>query len=410
MKILQISYSNYLGGASRAVWRLHKCMSKNNINTDLMVINADKTISKKIFSPYNKLQYKIFFLKKILSSLFSKIFLPNRLSIQSCSLFQTNFYKFINSSSYDIINLHWICAETMSIEDIGKVKKPIVWTLHDMWPFTKTEHFTFNNDWKTIIDKKKNNISSFIQKIVLRRKLLNWKKKNFYIVGVSDWISNCAKKSLLFRNNKIVTIGNTLDFNFWKPIDKVSCKKYFNIPFNVKVFGHGSLGKSNQLLKGRDLLEKALEISNFKKTKAVILNFGDTNLNLNSEIKVINLGKLMSDKDILFFYNSLDFFINSSRLESFGQTALEANSCGVPVLCFNTSGLKDIIKNKKNGLCIENFNINKFAKGLNFFLNINKSDYKKMSNFSRKHVLKKFSYNAISKKYMNLYSEIKNNN
>ena len=58
----------------------------------------------------------------------------------------------------------------------------------------------------------------------------------------------------------------------------------------------------------------------------------------------------------------------------------------------------------------ENFNINKFAKGLNFFLNINKSDYKKMSNFSRKHVLKKFSYNAISKKYMNLYSEIKNNN
>ena len=48
----------------------------------------------------------------------------------------TNIHKKINKSNYDLINLHWVQGEFISIESIGKITKPIVWTLHDTWAFS----------------------------------------------------------------------------------------------------------------------------------------------------------------------------------------------------------------------------------------------------------------------------------
>ena len=106
------------------------------------------------------------------------------------------------------------------------------------------------------------------------------------------------------------------------------------------------------------------------------------------------------------FYNAVDFVVLPSRLETFGQTASEAISCGKPVVCFNTTGLKDIVTHKFNGWLSAMFDINKLAEGIDFFLGLSNSDYKKFSVNSRKTALKKFSYEIISKKYIKLYSEI----
>lgn len=404
MKILHISFSNYKGGASRAVTRIHQAMLKNKIDSSFLAQKIDWNISKKLISPFSKLEHLKSFIKRTVAHFFLKIY-KNELSIQSFSLFQSNLHKFINNSKYDIVNLHWICAEMMSIDDVAKINKPIVWTLHDMWPFTSTEHYTFDNTWKLGGYKKKIH-NFFFKKIVWYKKLIHWKNKNFFIVGVSNWISQCAKESFLFKNCKIKTINNTLDLNFWKPISKNISRKYFNLPNNVKILGHGSFGSANNLLKGRDLIEDSIKILNMNKKDLIILNYGEYVFSKNIGVEVVNLGVLTSDIDIRYFYNCLDVFLCPSRLESFGQTAAEAQSCGIPVLCFNTSGLKDIVVHKKSGLLIKNFDVLKFAKGIDFFLKIKNSEYKKMSNFSRINSLKKFSYTKISKDYLNLYKKI----
>jgi len=108
------------------------------------------------------------------------------------------------------------------------------------------------------------------------------------------------------------------------------------------------------------------------------------------------------------FYNSLDFVVVPSRLESFGQTASEAISCGKPVVCFNSTGLKDIILHGKNGWLAASYNIKRLAEGIDFFLELSDADYKKFSKNCRQIALKKFSYEIISKKYIKLYSEIIN--
>ena len=61
------------------------------------------------------------------------------------SILSSNWFKKINSSDADIIHLHWIQGEMISIDEISKIEKPVVWSFLDMWPFSGTEHYTYNN-------------------------------------------------------------------------------------------------------------------------------------------------------------------------------------------------------------------------------------------------------------------------
>ena len=46
----------------------------------------------------------------------------------------------INAGDAGVVNLHWI-SNMLSVADIGRLQKPIVWTLHDMWAFCGGEHY-----------------------------------------------------------------------------------------------------------------------------------------------------------------------------------------------------------------------------------------------------------------------------
>jgi hypothetical protein len=49
--------------------------------------------------------------------------------------------KEINNSGADIIHLHWVTDGFLTIESIGQIKKPIVWSLYDALAFSGSEHY-----------------------------------------------------------------------------------------------------------------------------------------------------------------------------------------------------------------------------------------------------------------------------
>ena len=49
----------------------------------------------------------------------------------------------INDYDPDIVNLHWVAGNMLSVNDIRKIKAPIVWTIHDHWPFSNGIPCTF---------------------------------------------------------------------------------------------------------------------------------------------------------------------------------------------------------------------------------------------------------------------------
>ena len=153
-------------------------------------------------------------------------------------------------------------------------------------------------------------------------------------------------------------------------------------------------------------------MSKYKK-KISVLTTGDFNefTTIDENIKIYNLGKIKDDKVLKYFYNTLDLIVVPSRLEAFGQTASEANSCGIPVVSFNNSGLKNIIVHKKNGWLAKPFNTQDLAKGILYILNLDKANYRKMQSHSIKNCIDNFSFKKISRQYYELYCKIiKENN
>ena len=78
----------------------------------------------------------------------SKLLRTDNSIIHSPALVPSRWPELINSSDADVVNLHWVQAEMLSIADISRIGKPVVWTLHDMWAFCGAEHYAWDNRWR----------------------------------------------------------------------------------------------------------------------------------------------------------------------------------------------------------------------------------------------------------------------
>ena len=93
-----------------------------------------------------------------------------------------------------------------------------------------------------------------------------------------------------------------------------------------------------------------------------------------------------------------------SRMETFGQTALESLACGTPVVAFKNTGLSDIVFHKKNGYLAEFLNEKDLANGINWVLN--NSLKNNLSINSRETAQTFFAEDVVFKKYNDVYCNL----
>tara|TARA_Y100000991_G_C21953461_1_gene340897 strand:+ start:314 stop:1612 length:1299 start_codon:yes stop_codon:yes gene_type:complete len=430
MNVLQICSSDKRGGAAIASLRLHQCLNYNShlkINSEMRVIrkvtNDDKIISK------NNIFHRIFFPKylSLINKIYRSSFATTNPATYSTALIKTGLGRELNNQKYynkfDIFHLHYLGDITMSIEEIGNLKKPIVWTLHDQWPFCGAEHYLDLNIMRKnqLIDKRY--YSSYsklsrleidygidINRLTWLRKKKYW-KKNFHIVCPSKWMEECACKSSLFKNFPIHTIPNPISTDLWKPISKYESRKILNISLSKKIILFGAVN-TNEERKGAKLLLKALKIlieiipKEFNKHLELVV-FGKykkkNRFDINLPIKFI--GELKDTNKLNMVYSSADVFVNPSIQESFGQTASEAHASGTPVVAFNTGGLKDIIKHLETGYLANPFDPKSLAHGIKWVLENEDRNFKLGLN-SRKRAIRNWDYSIVSKKYSELYNNV----
>ena len=257
-KVLHINFSSYRGGAARAVYRLNNSLNQSNLFLS-KVFSVDKNKRNKNYIFFLNSQRFLNFLKRICIFFIHKIEKYNykTQSHLSYNYFNCNFLlKFINSNKdFDIVHLHWINGEMLSIEDIGNIKKPIVWTFHDMWPFSGAEHISVEkNRW--INGYKIKSFFDFSAKTWLRKK--ETLKNAIQVVAPSLWIKNCVTIAKLTKKWPVTVIPNTIDTRVWKVKNKNALRNELQINKNAKIIMFSALGGGNEYHKGKDLLIKAL--------------------------------------------------------------------------------------------------------------------------------------------------------
>ena len=142
LKILHVGYSDNYGGASIAMKRIHEavCLFENFDSKVAVLVKNTKDVN------FYSLD-KIFFEKawsylrlRISYKLVGLLQKTDNLSGRSINIFPSSVVNKINKINADVVHLHWICNETIRIEDLPKIKAPLIWTFHDKWPLLGAEY------------------------------------------------------------------------------------------------------------------------------------------------------------------------------------------------------------------------------------------------------------------------------
>lgn len=404
-----MSNSDIIGGAGIATYRIHKALIKKGINSNLFVNNyysGDFTVI-----PPSNLTGKIASLiKPQIINPFKKILVTRNRTLHSLALLPSSWPRKINNSDTDIVHLHWIQNEMISIKDIGKIKKPVVMHTHDMWPFCGAEHLSFESRWKDGYHKnnRPDHESGYdLNKFIWRLKKKYWTKP-FHIIAPSKWMAECVRESSLMNNWPCKVIPNCIDTLNWLPLNKTFSRKLLNLPDDKPILLFGTFNSNNQFHKGFDLLKKSLNYLKEKNKDFNLVIFGQNQpkdpINLGG-FQTFYVGRLKDFYSLKALYNASDILLVSSRMESFCNTACEAHACGIPVVSYSVGGLKDIVDHKMTGYLANPFDIEDFAEGIIWTLNqINLNN--NLKNLARQKAIKNWDYSVISKKYKDLYEEI----
>lgn len=407
MKVLHISYADN-GGAGIAALRIHLSLLSNkklNIDSKMLVsskkTNYDSVLLKNSWEFYPKI-------RGLIGAKLSLLQKSTNPVIHSISFLPGDLHKIINNSDADIANLHWVQNEMISIEDISKIKKPIVWNLHDTWAFCGSEHYPLgfsDNRYKNGYLKNNRNINDKffdLDRWCWERKIRSW-KNDITIICASNWLADCAKMSQIAKNWDINVIPYPINTKIFKPHQKFVSKGLFKIPEAKNVILFGAVGGRKDFRKGFDLLKRAIQHVSNEIKDSVLVIFGESIKNsaqINIGIPVHSVGTISDQNLMAKLYSAADFMIVPSRMEAFGQTASEAASCGLPVIAFDCTGLKDIIDDDQTGFLIDPYKEKMMGEAIKKLI-LSKSIRELFGRNARKKVIKEFSFERIS----NLYKE-----
>lgn len=412
MKILHVNSVDSVGGASRAAQRIHKGLLNLNLQSEILV-QTKLTNDPSIIGPQNNFEKGMSLLCQFLDQSIIKNIYGRPKGYFSPALAPSSYLiSKINALAPDIVHLHWICSGLINIKHLPRIKPPVVWTFHDMWPFTGGCH---TSRTCTHYEKSCGNCPLLVTPNpkdvsykVLKKKKQFWQKLAFTIVTPSQWLADCVSRSALLKNRPVKIIPNGLSLDIYKPHDKTSARKAWNLPLEKKLILFGAISAFTDNNKGFTLFCEAID-----KLKSDFL--GDTGIILFGAEKpakiydfglpVYYLGQLHDDIALALLYSAADVMVVPSYQESFGQAASEAQACGCPVVAFEGTGLSDIVIHRESGYLAAPYKADDLSLGIQFVITDSERQ-KKLSSRARKKSADSFDIEIVAEQYKTLYESL----
>lgn len=414
MKILKINYSDTSGGAARAAYRLHKGLIDHGIDSD-MLVQQKYSDDPSVEACYgnSKIGFAYGSLRSSVNALMNKLQSSTNTNVHNTNWLPSGLHSQINKSNADIVHFHWIGSGMLSIREVSKIEKPIVWTLHDIWAFSGAEHYDdlqSPHRYEQAYTRKNrpSGYSGFdIDRWTWNRKMKHWSDKELNIVTPSKWLANCARESSLFGSKNIQVIANGLDLDLYKPIPKEWVRQILNLPEDKKKYIlFGAMSATSDERKGFKQLQKALKLVKGKDYHLLI--FGSEGYDqINFGLPTTYMGRLNDDETLAMAYSAADVMVVPSLQDNLPNTAVEAVACGTPVVAFDVGGLVDIVDHRENGYLAKPYDPEDLAKGITWVL-ADTDRVEMLSKNSRKKALLDFDIKKASQAYINLYNEILN--
>ncbi|MDY6784008.1 MAG: glycosyltransferase family 4 protein [Cyanobacteriota bacterium] len=412
MKVCLVSRSDNRSGAAAAAYRLHLGLRQSGINSTMLV--GEKTRNDTtIVSPENQWERKWVQLAPKLESVPVRFYRQRNRARFSTQWLSDRVANQIAKIDPDIINLHWICGGYLQIETLAQFRKPIVWTLHDMWPFTGGCHYSQTCDRYTqscgACPHLNSQFENDLSRWVWQRKARAWRNLNLTIVTPSRWLAQCARASRLFRDFPIEIIANSLNTRAYQPTDKCLAKKQFELPQDKQILLFGAILATSDRRKGYHLLKAAIEqISQTPQGDNIeVIVFGASQPSEDTQfaLKTHYFGTISDDAILSLLYSSADVFVAPSVEDNLPNTVMEALACGTPCVAFKIGGMPDLIEHRQNGYLAQPFAVEDFSKGVLWVLE-DKQRHSQLRKNARSVVEQKYRLQCQSQHYISLFERL----
>ncbi len=409
MKVLHLNHSDSIGGAAKFSQRLHNSILAMGEDS-YMCCSSVRLQNERIFRVNPTMSKNLSLLKaKVAQTLDSKVQLLEKTSIKSfksAGWFGAVSADWINRSDFDVINLHWINGGLISIKEIGRIRKPIVWSMLDMWPFLGAEHYTKEVEARGMIERfnggnrPKNDLGIDVCRISAHHKERYLSEKIIY-VAPSQWLADRAEKSQRLARVQIRVIPAALDTDLYSPLINHSRVDKKESPF---VIGYGGALSGR---KGWELFYKFLNTYNQELAGSTIIVFGSPISQAFSSpyYEIKQAGRVMDEEMLVSLYRQMDVLLFPSTLETFGLIAQEAQSCGVPVVCIRNTGTAEVIQHNKTGYAINGGEEELISILTRLKLDLNLRQLWRVN--ARKRALALWRQDIVAAQYLNLYQTLK---
>lgn len=410
---LLVSYWDTIGGAARAAYRLHKGLQQKGVESTILAglkLSGDPTVQD-VWLYRSALRRKILLKLERLPRRF--LFRQAPLTPWSTNLLPTLGAGVFNRSEHSLINLHWIGNGFVPISVVGQIRKPIVWTLHDMWPFTGGCHIADTCDrylcqcgrCPQLASGKEEDLS----RVLWRRKHHAWAAADMTVVGPSRWLTDCAHRSSLFNHCPVHVIPNSIDDTVFKPTAKLMARTRLGLPPEGPLMLYGAYDAVKDKNKGYPYLVQALEHlaghDSFSNMRLAVFGADGPPEGDAPPVPSRFFGTITDDHQLALLYSAADVTVVPSIQEAFCNAAAEAMACGTPVVSFDTSGLKDIVEHRQTGYRARCYDPRDLAEGIRWVL----SDPDRLAALgerARAKVQANFTMEQVAARYIELYQSI----
>lgn len=418
MRVLIINTTERIGGAAIAANRLMEALKDNGIKAKMLVRN--KQTDQVTVVPLKKSWRRIwqFTWERIVIWAANGFKRENLFAVDIANM-GTDITSLPEFRQADVIHLHWINQGMLSLGDIRRIidsGKPVVWTMHDMWPFTGICHYSGScekytgecHNCELLIKSHKHDLSSR----VYRKKEKLYAGANITFVACSHWLEAMAKKSSLLSGQTILSIPNAINTNLFRPRAKKFAREKLNLPLDKKLLLFSSM-KITDKRKGIEYLIEACKLLSrdypecSSKIGVVVMGKHSDQYNALFPFPTYKIDYVSNEKELVNIYNAVDLYVTPSLQDNLPNTIVEAMACGIPCVGFNVGGIPQMIDHLHNGYVAQYRSAGDLANGI--YWTLTEGDYETLSDAAYRKAVTTYSESIVAGQYIRIYNQITGN-
>ncbi|NIN67297.1 MAG: glycosyltransferase [Anaerolineae bacterium] len=422
MRILQVSTSDISGGAAKSAHRLHRGLLQLGYECRMLVRHKLST-DDSVFAVNPVNLEETFDEELLLGTVVQDHYINSHRTDVSNTLFSLPYPGYDLSTlplvqAADVINLHWVAyyQSPITLHRLLNLGKPVVWTLHDHWPFTGGCHVAtgcdnYREDCRACPQLADDPLD--LPKAVLGDKLALLPGENLTIVAPSRWLATRASGSRLFKDRHVQVIPNSVETDLYRPLPKAQARESLGLPAESIVLLFGATDVREKLKGFRELQDATQyclthpefdRLVESEKIRLLCFGHGSDELKV-GRIPVASLGYVTSDERMASTYAAADIFVLPSLEDNLPNTMLEAMSCGVPVVAFDAGGIPEVIVNGATGQLAPVDDVRRLGEAM-LSLIFDPSRREAMGENCRKTMLEGYTLDAQALRYRELYGDL----